>query len=187
MSVHAICFRNFIPDEPVGKVLYRDEVVIRQVYDCITAMATLDSTLAQRLLFRAAHDVYQQIARLECKPREDTNFDYLVLLLSSIVLFKESVSDLVRRVYKEKEDKPKEDFVYPGMPLRICGVVHDEDDVHESKILLHVDEFDVQVLLDQEHSLHQDIEFLKDRFLFVLGVVDGIENEVMIKAGALLL
>jgi hypothetical protein len=186
-SVHSGMFRNLVPDKPLDKVLYRDRVVIQQVYDSITAMANLDAALAQQLLYRAACDAYIQIAHLECNPNDETNFDYLASLLSSVVPYKKSVSDLIRQINKERQGKFGSDFVYPEMPVRLCGVVTHNTDILEREIYLHIDEFSVRVLLNQEHSLHQDIEFLRNRFLFVLGIVGNIEGQVTIKGGALLL
>jgi len=183
----AMSFRNLYPDEPLGKVLYRDQVVIRQIYDSVTATANLDSSLAERILFRTTNDPYEQIAQLECSPQDNTNFDYLVLLLSSIVQYKGSVGDLIRKISQERANKSVDDFAYPGMPVRVCGVVRYEGDVYEKEIYLYIDECSVCVLLDQEHSLDKDIEFLRERFLFVLGTVFSIKDRTKIKAGALLL
>jgi hypothetical protein len=170
-------FRNLIPQEPLGKVLYRDEAVIRQIYD---------SNLAQQLRTKAAHDLYEQLTSLEWNPRSDTNFDYLILLLSSVVQDKRRVSDLIRQIDEERERKSRKPFVYPGMPIRVGGVVRRKGDVSKRGIRLRDDECSVRVILDRAHTLYQDLEFLKGRFLFILGIVQKIE-EVTIKAGAVLL
>jgi len=180
-------FRSLILREPLGKVLYRDEAIIRQVYDSVAAAVNRASECVTQPRSRAMHALQQQLVSLEWKPRSDTNFDYLVLLLSSCVEDKETVSGLIYRIRMEREDKFHHRFVHPAMPIRVRGFVQRENDVSKKRICLRDGESSVYIILDKEHSLHQDPAFLVGRSLFVLGVVQNLRNEVIIEAGALLL
>ena len=183
----SIKFRNFFPNHPQGKILYKDEILIQQIYDIIIATANSDSSLAQKLLFRVSSDKYLQLAKLDIKRDGGTNYDYLSLLLSSLVKYKNSVGGLQTQINQGKRQVSSIDFIYPGMPVRVCGMVQRSADILGSEIRLSLDEFSATILLNKEHSLNRNVKFLRSKFLFALGVIVSIEREVCIRAGALFL
>ena len=180
-------FRSLVPREPLGRVLYRDEVIIRQIYDSVTAAINHTTNHVVQPRSGTTHDLHKQLASLEWEPRSDTNFDYLVLLLSSCVDDKETVTGLIQRIWKERENKSHQRFVYPAMPVRVRGIIQRKGDVSKKRIRLRDGKFSIHIILDEAHTLHQDPAFLMGRSLFVLGIVQDVGNEVIIKAGALLL
>jgi hypothetical protein len=184
---HALPFCHLTALDPIGKILYADEAVIRQIYDCVSAAARLDDELARQLLSEEERNRYKQIASLEWNPDSDTNFGYLILLLSWILRDKKSTGELVCLINEERASGSKLMVIYPGMPIRVCGVVRSRRDVQRREIRLREDKFSVRIALEQEHTLYRDAAYLSEHFLFVLGIVQNIEKTVIIKAGALLL
>lgn len=173
-------FHNFTRYEPLGKVLYKDKVVIRQMYDTVMAEIEHSKSFVGHSQLDATSNLCEQLISLEWSCKSDTNFDYLVLLLSSTVQIKESVRDFRNRISNEKSVS---DSIYPGMPLRVCGVIQAKTDVSDKEICLHIDEFSVCIILEQEHTFYENASFLIGRYLFVLGITQNVERN-SIKAGA---
>lgn len=183
-------FRNLVLLTPSGKILYRDKEIIRQVYDAISAEAIQHANPIAGSQIIASSQVSELLESLDWSPRSDTNFDYLILLLSSVMRDKKSVADLVCEINRNRERNAylnSTDSIYPGMPVWVVGLVGEEKDVHEREICLRTGEFSIRVVLNLKSSLRHDASFLANRLVFALGIVRSIDEEVFVDAGALLL
>ena len=182
-------FRYLIPKNPYGNILYVDEDIIRRIYDIVSATAAsgIDEQLATQIKSEDETRRYQQVAKLVWNPNRGINFDYLVLLLSWILPEKKSTGELLRSIKDERASGSKLTSIHIGMPLITCGVIKKSRDVQRRGLRLHEDEFSIRTILDKEHTLFRDAEYLRKHFIFCLGIVQNIDKAITIKAGALLL
>jgi len=204
--------RKLIPEaRPVGKLLYNDEVILRQMCDCIVASTMYDKTpspqipkdffaspfkyIAEHFISTPSSARWSQVLQAESQEHsnefeldwdrgKDINFNHLALVLASVVPAKKSVKQLIDRISKQRDD----DLVYPGMPIRVHGTVLSENDILPEEIHLHGEvKSSVQVIFDCKHGLGWSAGLFQGRFTFALGIIQSIGKDTVIKAGALLL
>jgi hypothetical protein len=190
---------------PLGKLLYKDKAIIQQIYDCIVASRMynrlplshvpplkyieeyfISTPSSARWLQLVPPDSQEQSNEfeLEWNPAEDINFDHLALVLAMAVPVKKSVEELVNRT----NDQRDEDIIYPGMPIRVHGLVMSGDDISSKEICLHGEEKStVRVIFTCDHGLDWSPALFQERLVFVLGIIQSIGEDVITKSGVLLL
>lgn len=191
--------------KPLGKLLYKNEVIIRQMCDCIAASRMhdgLSSSQVSPFKYIVEHFIstpssvrWSQLLRpdlpgqtnefeIEWSRGRDINLDHLVLVLSSVVPVKKNVKELIDRINEQCDD----DLVYPGMPIRVHGTMLSKNDMSHKKICLHGEgKCMVQVTFGKSHDLDWSDSLLQGRSVFVLGIIRSIGKNAIIESGALLL
>lgn len=172
--------RHLVRKDPIGKVIYRDNQLVRQTYDAVAVEAFCHENINEDEIRTRLRDLQWQI-------RDDTNFDYLALLLSSAVHSKVTVDELILQIREEKEKGFDYTSIHPGMPIRMRGFIRRSGDIARKEMVLCEGKARVKILLQQQHSFQRHISFLVKNPIFVLGLVDVIEHGVIIRAGAVLL
>ncbi len=55
----SVMIRDLFPNETYGKILYKDEHLIRQIYDAVSAAANIDAALTEKLVDIASNSKYR--------------------------------------------------------------------------------------------------------------------------------
>ena len=111
--------------------------------------------------------------------------DHTILDLTTTIPSK-NVKQVILQIEAQTSSTPVEDLIHPGMHINLCGYVQSQDDISLKEIHLREGEFEVNVALDQEHSLNQASHVLRERSLYILGIVEDIKIPI-VKAGAIIL
>jgi len=197
-------------------LLYRDAVVVQEIYDQVIASIMRDESILAKLkriiigqpllsgdftfdgLIGVDEFVLKPSAKwtlgleagadveLKWNLDSDKNTNSAILMLFSAMPIR-NLAEVIRQIKSQRSDTPVEDLIYPGMAISICGTIRRKNDLLPNEVRLRDERYSAQVILAQGHHLDQALRFLRRRPLYVLGIIQTIEKSLTIKAGAVLL
>lgn len=156
--------------KPEGVILYKQNDKIIAAYSCIIA---LNNYRYNNVAVSSTLKIYD---------KNQYNINYLILLLSEIITTQVSIKEL-----HELHDKTRtgaNTYIYPGMITRVHGYIRKIID--EKTFVLEYDEEEISVVLLQENSLYKESKFIIDRFVFVIGIIESLEDILLVTALAIL-
>jgi hypothetical protein len=137
---------------------------------------------SHRILYRD-ENVIQKIR--EQVSTEELLSDYTILDLTMLIPSK-SVKQAILQIEAQTSSTPVEELIHPGMCINLQGNIQSQEDISPRGIHLKDDEFEIDIALDQEHSLDQASHVLQERSLYTLGIVEDIKTPI-VKAGVIVL
>jgi len=191
-------------------ILYQDDEVVCQMYIQLTNVADLHQGVFSRIekILRRAFgiDSLEGVSEITLKPVAKVttlveagaevelkwNLGDEVRAADAVLslfytLPKESASSLWRRMQNQDRDTKIPELIYPGKPICAYGSAESEKEILECFQLKDGVHDGMQILLDpRRNKLSRMIDFLGNRRLFVLGIVDDVKPP-KIRAGAVIL
>lgn len=192
-------------------LLYRDERVLRDMHSRLNPELLLDTAVQQRLrlMIQACPDCFthgwSDLAHdLVLRPKvewvlsataeneseltwsiashHDVNNIILMLLLTVTA---REVGEVRHSIQVQLSQGGIEHPVYPGMVIKLRGVLRGDKDVSPHVMYLWNRRLKAQVNLESTHELEERYSLMHQRRVFVLGIVEQIE-QLIVRAGAVL-
>lgn len=209
-SLHKIASAKPEP-KPLGKLIYKNIDLIKQIAGRVVATSSYNipenlhifpsDFITHRIISKPSTARWNQslngkatfpnpdgqLDQLELEwsmPTEgEGNYDHLALVLANIMMPRKSVDDVIECIKYQSGS----DIIYPGLPIRLHGILAKSSDISRMSFRLTSDESRKQVRVDfnSSHKLTWSRN-LFNRPVFVLGIVTKINRGVSVTAGALL-
>lgn len=176
-------FLNLVPSEPSGKILYRDRNVIWQIYCACTTLPKFQGIPYDQASVKTPYDSLGNFF----SSNTGLNFEKLILLLSSFIPYRHIVDELADKIKTESPSLVGQELVYPGIPVRIAGEIYLKQNLLKKELLLQGTNSSVRLFFREENYLLANPDFLQEHYFFVLGIVIGLDDGIVIEVGAVLL
>lgn len=194
-----------------GTILYRSESIIREMHDQLRPDSLLNEGVLERLrmliqstpgsthfekLYEAEELVLRPTVEWVLSAETGAEFEFkwsmashrnannIVLMLLAAMPTRD-LEEVHRQIKEQRTHTSVERLVHPGMPIKVRGVVRTEKDLMAQEVYLRNHRCSARVLLDDQHKLTERMTLLRNRYVYVLGIVQSVKK-LTIRAGAIL-
>lgn len=165
-----IPYRKIHRCHPEGVILYKQRDEIIAAYSYVIALS------------KYRDENVTPPSNLKLYGESEYNIDDLILLLSKRIPLQVSVKELQELHNKEKSKINI--YTYPGMIIRVHGYIRKIID--ETTFIVEYDEKEIIISLIQQNNLYKESKFIIDRFVFVIGSIKSLENNLFVTTLAIL-